>query len=110
MPKTAITLDVPRSTTTADSDDKTKSNGGSEEKEDKEKKEGGGLYDLKTRKQIQTFLEVRKKKLTLFPCVFILSESFGCVSCLHVPICAPGIMPILACLKETNGERHKNPT
>lgn len=57
MPKTAITLDVPRSTT--ESDDKAKSNGGSEETKEKEEKEGGGLYDLKTRKQIQTFLEVR---------------------------------------------------
>lgn len=62
MPKTAITLDVSRSTPSTDSADKAKSNGGSEETKDKEKedkdKEGGRLYDLKTRKQIQTFLEV----------------------------------------------------
>lgn len=61
MPKTAITIEVPRSTPSTDAD-KAKDNGGNgaEETKDKEKKEGegGGLYDLKTRKKIQSFLEV----------------------------------------------------
>lgn len=61
MPKTAITISTPRSTPSTDAD-KAKDNGGNgaEETKDKEKKEGegGGLYDLKTRKKIQTFLEV----------------------------------------------------
>lgn len=74
MPKTAITVDTPRSTPSGDSGDgdgdgKAKSNGGSEETKDSDKekeKEGGGLYDLKTRKQIQKFLEVRKTKGNMY--------------------------------------------
>lgn len=66
MPKTAFTIEAPRSAPSTDSataDAKAKSNGdgddSSSSEESKEKdKDGGGLYDLKTRKKIQTFLEV----------------------------------------------------
>lgn len=76
IPKTAITIETPRSAPStdadADADAKAKSNngGGAEEKkegkeeEKEEKKEGGGLYDLETRKKIQTFLEVNHCRCT----------------------------------------------
>eukprot|EP00752_Nemacystus_decipiens_P018298 g16414.t1 len=122
MPKTAITLDVPRSTASADSDDKAKTNGGSEETKSKDKedkdKDGGGLYDLKTRKQIQNFLEAlkpvgvaavavlalysRQPPSTMKPGTIIKPGGAGMAACAFLPaVLSNGCAPIRAAVTET---------
>lgn len=96
MPKTAITIEAPRtapSTDSATADATAKSNGdgdnSSEESKEKDK-EGGGLYDLKTRKQIQTFLEVRgsvQHHLSHFFIVYLSLLLYG--KCLGEQNCSP---------------------
>ncbi|CAM9655072.1 unnamed protein product [Ectocarpus sp. 13 AM-2016] len=121
MPKTAITIEVPRSTPSADAD-KAKDNGGNgaEETKDKEKKEGegGGLYDLKTRKKIQSFLEAlkpvgvaavavlalysRQPPSTIIPGVVVKAGGSGLASCAFLPkVLSNGCTPLRAAVTET---------
>ncbi|CAM9915558.1 unnamed protein product [Ectocarpus sp. 6 AP-2014] len=121
MPKTAITIEVPRSTSSTDAD-KAKDNGGNgaEETKDKEKKEGegGGLYDLKTRKKIQSFLEAlkpvgvaavavlalysRQPPSTIIPGVVVKAGGSGLASCAFLPkVLSNGCTPLRAAVTET---------